>query len=233
MTGYWLVAAFFAATHNGSAQTNLIAHDVKALLGRDSRFGIFTRFARITPPDRCRRSGWPIRRRTARSPSSEARSRPPISSNTWRPKCRRSSRPIIPRRTLRGADGFDLEIGFADGRKQIQRYRISVSIAAAKASSPKFSHEFLVFVGDCRALSPLQSMCHSLRHSANCNFGVRGRAGIGGSPLSKLARRQMGNPAAFGLAFAQRIGWRAKRPLSPAARIQQELFDFVDETAFL
>ncbi len=129
MTRRWLTTAVLLciSTHCVGAQVNAVERELKAAPGRDLRVGIFTSIR----PD-CTSGPLPaIRLANPPAHGTVTVKRGTLKATNFK-LCLAAEVPAFvafyrATQNFNGADAFDLEISFADGRKQIQRYRISVS----------------------------------------------------------------------------------------------------------
>jgi hypothetical protein len=109
------------------AQVDLVERELKASPGRDVRVGIFTSIR----PD-CTSGPLPaIRLANPPAHGTVTVKRGTLKATNFK-QCLATEVPAFvalyrATQNFNGADTFDLEISFADGRKQIQHYQISVS----------------------------------------------------------------------------------------------------------
>jgi hypothetical protein len=125
----WVAAALllWASAHDVCAQVSPVERELKAVPGRDLRVGIFTSIR----PD-CTSGPLPaIRLANPPGHGTVTVKRGTLKATNFK-QCLATEVPAFvafyrAAQNFNGADAFDLEISFADGRKQIQHYRISVS----------------------------------------------------------------------------------------------------------
>jgi hypothetical protein len=129
LTRYWLAAAFLfcASAHDGFAQTNLIERAIKAVPGRDVRVGIYTNIQ----PD-CTSGPLPAIRLAGPPAHGTVSVKRGMLKATNFKQCLATEVPALvafyhAAQDFNGTDQFDLEISFTGGRRQIQRFRVTVS----------------------------------------------------------------------------------------------------------
>jgi len=136
MKRYWLAAAFLlcGVAHDGArAQANLAERELKAAPDRDVRVGVFTSIR----PD-CTSGPLPaIRLATAPAHGTVSVKRGTLKATNFK-QCLATEVPAFvafyrSAPDFDGSDAFDLEISFADGRKQIQHIRMIVTKGAGGA----------------------------------------------------------------------------------------------------
>jgi hypothetical protein len=136
MKRYWLAAAFLlcGVAHDGArAQANLAERELKAAPDRDVRVGVFTSIR----PD-CTSGPLPaIRLATAPAHGTVSVKRGTLKATNFK-QCLATEVPAFvafyrAAPDFGGSDAFDLEISFADGRKQIQHIRMIVTKGAGGA----------------------------------------------------------------------------------------------------
>jgi hypothetical protein len=128
---WWAVAAAVLFTGSpASAQTTSLDREVKATLGREVRVGIYTSMradCTAGPPPAIRLSVAPehgavtVRRATLKATNVK--------------QCLAAELPALvafyrPKPDSANDDRFELEVSFADGRKQIQRFRVTIANGA-------------------------------------------------------------------------------------------------------
>jgi hypothetical protein len=134
MTRRWLTTAFllcvsahYVCAQGVLAQVNPVERELKVAPGRDLRVGIFTSIR----PD-CTSGPLPaIRLASPPAHGTVIVKRGTLKATNFK-QCLATEVPAFvafyrAAQNFNGADVFDLEISFADGRKQIQHFRISVS----------------------------------------------------------------------------------------------------------
>ena len=129
MTRRWLTTIFLlcVSAHYVFAQVNPVERELKASPGRDVRVGIFTSIR----PD-CSSGPLPaIRLASPPAHGTVTVKRGTLKATNFR-QCLATEVPAFvafyrAAQNFSGADAFDLEISFAEGRKQVQHYRVSVS----------------------------------------------------------------------------------------------------------
>jgi len=132
MTRRWLTTAFMlcVSTHV-VAQVSEVERDLKAAPGRDERVGIFTSIR----PD-CTSGPLPaIRLANPPAHGTVTVKRGTFKATNFK-ECLATEVPAFvafyrAAQDFTGADAFDLEISFAEGRKQVQHYRVSVTSNAS------------------------------------------------------------------------------------------------------
>lgn len=126
---YWFAAAllFCAAAHDACAQANLVEHEIKALPGRDMRFGVYTSIR----PD-CTSGPLPaIRLAGAPAHGTVTVKRGTFKATNFK-QCLATEVPAFvafyrAAQDFKGTDEFELEVSFFGGRKQIEHFRVTVS----------------------------------------------------------------------------------------------------------
>jgi hypothetical protein len=134
MTRRWLTTAFllcvsahYVCAQGVLAQVNPVERELKVAPGRDLRVGIFTSIR----PD-CTSGPLPaIRLASPPAHGTVIVKRGTLKATNFK-QCLATEVPAFvafyrAAQNFNGTDVFDLEINFADGRKQIQHFRISVS----------------------------------------------------------------------------------------------------------
>ena len=126
-----LVAALLCATSTGHAQTTSLDREVKAAPGREVRVGIYTSMR----PD-CTAGPLPVIRLSVVPEHGTVTVRRATLKATNLKQCLAAELPAFvafyrPKSDSANDDKFELEVSFAAGRKQIQRFHVTISSGAS------------------------------------------------------------------------------------------------------
>jgi hypothetical protein len=127
----WLAAMFCCATA-GYAQTTSLDRDVKATPGRDVRVGIYTSMRAD-----CTAGPLPAIRLSVAPEHGAVTVRRAMLKATNVKQCLAAELPALvafyrPKANSADEDRFELEVSFAGGRKQIQRFHVIISNGASE-----------------------------------------------------------------------------------------------------